>query len=101
MAWNSSARVLLGFTPRSVQLKPGKPAKYWHKSVVAPGGSMLLRGMELSGVPAISMLLSGMELSGMELKGIELSGIELKGIELRGMELSGLPLSVDPVSSIA
>jgi hypothetical protein len=42
---------------------------------------MLLSGMELRGVPAMLMLLSGIELRGMELSGIELNGIELRGSE--------------------
>jgi hypothetical protein len=37
--------------------------------------------MELRGVPAMLMLLSGIELRGMELNGMELRGMELRGNE--------------------
>ena len=65
-----------------------------------------MRRMELSGVPAMLMLLRGMLLSGMvvrsmELRGIELSGIELSGIELSGMELSGLEARSEPLARMA
>jgi hypothetical protein len=85
---------------------PPKLARKVHQVENPSGRVMELRGMELSGVPAISMLLRGIELSGMELRGIELSGtavrsMELRGMELRGMELSGLSLSVLPVPRIA
>ncbi len=60
---------------------------------------MLLRGIELSGVPATPMLLRGIELRGMELNGTGLNWIELRGMELRGIELSGIELRGTPLTS--
>ncbi len=67
---------------------------------------MVLKGIELRGVPVILMLLNGIELSGIELSGMELSGslansIELSGMELRGMELNGLDSIEYPFARMA
>jgi uncharacterized protein YjbI with pentapeptide repeats len=62
---------------------------------------MLLSGIELRGVPAIAMLLSGTELRGTELNGTELSGMELSGTELSGLEASETPAVLNASTTAA